>query len=266
MVTETLPEREPRFGCVGIIAASMAFLMISIVIVPAWWRAYNGSWHPSCQNHLKQISLSLKMYGDESPGGTYPPLAIERGKLMFEPHPVVPDFMPDATVLLCPFEPEYQSIAQFTNSIPNAFRPAIDMRFFVDDWSYLYTGYVLLGDHDVQVFFDHYLQHAGTPGAFGRDIPLPVGPKTFNAEDGTEFTYDALYRLRRDLPPEIAARIPLLIERPGNHEHSDSSEPAANVLYLDGHVEYIPYPGKWPMTERTIGLLLELDALGEPSP
>ena len=48
-----------------------------------------------------------------------------------------------------------------------------------------------------------------------------------------------------------------MIERLGNHKPE-----GGYVLYLDGHVEFVRYPGKWPMTKTTIGLLRELDALG----
>jgi prepilin-type processing-associated H-X9-DG protein len=55
------------------------------------------------------------------------------------------------------------------------------------------------------------------------------------------------------------ARLPILIEHVGLHGDS-----AAHVAYMDGHVEYIPYPGKWPMTPKTVGLLQELENLHEP--
>jgi prepilin-type processing-associated H-X9-DG protein len=51
-------------------------------------------------------------------------------------------------------------------------------------------------------------------------------------------------------------RIPVLIERVGNHKPK-----GGNVAYLDGHVEFIPYPGKWTMTETTVRILNELDSL-----
>jgi len=34
-----------------------------------------------------------------------------------------------------------------------------------------------------------------------------------------------------------------------------------NVLFMDGHVEFMRYPGKWPMTEETVEILESLDAL-----
>ena len=48
--------------------------------------------------------------------------------------------------------------------------------------------------------------------------------------------------------------IPVLIERPGTHQPD-----GGNVLFLDGHVEYIKYPGKFPMTKAFIEGLRSLD-------
>ena len=49
--------------------------------------------------------------------------------------------------------------------------------------------------------------------------------------------------------------IPVIIERPGLQKGG------SNVLFLDGHVEFIAYPGKWPMTEKFIKALESLDEL-----
>jgi len=55
-----------------------------------------------------------------------------------------------------------------------------------------------------------------------------------------------------------ASRIPLLIERQGHHKKE-----GGNVLYLDGHVEFLRYPGKWPMTPETMSVIDSLEALGK---
>ena len=47
--------------------------------------------------------------------------------------------------------------------------------------------------------------------------------------------------------------VPLLIERPQLHGHG------GHVLWADGRIEFIPYPGKFPMTEKFIAALEELD-------
>ena len=47
----------------------------------------------------------------------------------------------------------------------------------------------------------------------------------------------------------------MMIERPGLQRGG------SNVLFMDGRVEFIPYPGKWPMTEKFIKALESLDEL-----
>jgi len=54
---------------------------------------------------------------------------------------------------------------------------------------------------------------------------------------------------------EEKSRIPIVIERP--ELHGDGG----HVLYLDGHVAFVPYPGKFPMTTAFIEGLRSLDAL-----
>ena len=88
---------------------------------------------------------------------------------------------------------------------------------------------------------------AGPPGA-GRIWRLRK-----NLSDVIEDQFPAFDSLR--IPPDD--QIPVFIERPSQHDGG------ANVVYLDGHAEFLSYPGEWPMTEESIGVLLELDGLGE---
>ena len=69
-------------------------------------------------------------------------------------------------------------------------------------------------------------------------------------------------RLRKDIPgitdtKEALSKIPVFIERPLAHFPGGS-----NVLYADGHVEFVKMNAKWPVTEESMAVLLELDALG----
>lgn len=48
--------------------------------------------------------------------------------------------------------------------------------------------------------------------------------------------------------------IPVIIEWPGNHYGG------GHVVYLDGHREFVKYPGKFPMTREFIKSLLAIDA------
>jgi hypothetical protein len=58
---------------------------------------------------------------------------------------------------------------------------------------------------------------------------------------------------------ESAAQTPVFIERPGHYLPHYSG---GCVGYLDGNVEYIDYPGKFPMTKEFIEMLETLDKVG----
>ncbi len=51
----------------------------------------------------------------------------------------------------------------------------------------------------------------------------------------------------------FAAQIPVIWEWPSNHVNG------GHVLYMDRHVEFVTYPGEFPMTERFIEALRKLE-------
>lgn len=72
---------------------------------------------------------------------------------------------------------------------------------------------------------------------------------------------DTLGRLKKwtSLPEcfrDRAAAIPVVVEWPGHHRRGGV------VTFLNGHTEYMTYPGKFPMTKEFIEGLRSLDALG----
>lgn len=54
---------------------------------------------------------------------------------------------------------------------------------------------------------------------------------------------------------EAKALVPIIFERP--ELHGDGG----HVLYMDGHIELVPYPGKFPMTQKFIEGLQSLNEL-----
>jgi len=53
----------------------------------------------------------------------------------------------------------------------------------------------------------------------------------------------------------LQSSIPIMWDRPGHHVPG-----GGNVLYMDGHVEFVRYPGKFPMTEKFMTRLEEISA------
>ncbi|MCP4639641.1 MAG: hypothetical protein GY851_04380 [bacterium] len=230
-------------GC----AVCIALCLLLLVIAPHF-AAENLSRNSAlCLNNLMQIGIALAMYSWESEGEYYPRLSSKPGKLMFEPDGVYPEHLTDACALSCP-------LAGLDDSLP----PNV----MIDDQSYFYLGYVITCDEEMEAFADAYEKRLLKGRPFDDDLPAPEGIGSAGS--------DAFYQLREGvlrtlyeatgerLPTNNMAQspIPLMVERRGHHGMGSS------VLYMDGHVEQVPF-GTWPVTERTMAALERMDALGE---
>ncbi|NUM53221.1 MAG: hypothetical protein HUU46_06230 [Candidatus Hydrogenedentes bacterium] len=186
-----------------------------------------------CQDNLFSLGISMRTFGWPE-FGFLPQLSNAPGRLMFTSYPMVPFYLDDIIRLSCPAS----SMACATP--------------VVDDHSYVYLGYAVMTDDDVEAFANAYLARLAEGGDFSADLP------------GNTSLGSTIHRLRNDLaflatersrlPSLAASRIPMLIEWPDNHDDLSGG----NVLFMDYHVEWIPYPGGFPMTEATMNILTTL--------
>lgn len=250
---------------VGLILGGVAILMVAVIgilsaiMLPALARAREAARRASCANNLKQVGLVFKMFANESREGVFPELSDEPGRLMFSPYgaagsrAVYPEYLPDLRVLLCPSDSD-----QYPANGPGAEN---NPELLIDDHSYFYLGYVVTNERELAAFADAYKSHLAEGKEFLDDLPVPEGTGTAGG--------DAILRIREGVEQiligdpsdpggmaRVQSEIPIMIERPENHIPR-----GGNVLYLDGHVEFRHYPGKWPMTEQSIAILKSLDAL-----
>ncbi len=236
---------------------SLLFVLLLVLSLPAFLRGNESARRASCMNNLKQWGLVYKMFSGESKGMYYPELSPEAGRLMFAlgenrgSTGVYPEYLTDPTILFCPKDPAFKKIEGEEWKTLEVEKPA---ELLNDRW-YLYLGYVLRSDEEVLAFAKAYRERVAAGKRFDEDLKVP--PSEGNCDT------DTLYQLREgiddstvNLPSCKAAKseIPVMIERvENNHEPK-----GGHVLYMDGHVEFVPYPGKWPMTETTITTLEEL--------
>lgn len=227
-------------------------LMVITVLLPAMAGLATGlplslthkhpaAFRASCQNHLKHWGLILAMYGKESGDPLLPPLSPQPGQLMFPnsglgDSTIYPELLTDLSILYCPE----------TKKTPA--RDDLTPKAAFDDQSYFYLGYRITNQDELDAFAQAYRENMGTEEAFDGVLTAKgITLQRLRTEDlgfGTDNT-------------EGSAQLPLLIERPLAHIPGGS-----NVLYLDGHVEFIKMNAKWPVTEEAMAVLLELDALG----
>jgi prepilin-type processing-associated H-X9-DG protein len=103
------------------------------------------------------------------------------------------------------------------------------------DADYLYLGYAVRSQKDLDAYMDAYVAEEGNVEAF-MALDEIVGPE------------GRLERLRSGLPDSDS--IPLLIEWYNQHDFE-----GGHVLYLDGHIEYIADESKFPMTEAAFHVI-----------
>ena len=198
----------------------------------------------SCRPSL--ILLVSQQYASENEG-MFPALSASPGKFMFDGEKVHPRLY-SISDFVCEFDREGPS--------EEALRRVTD-RAAIDDWSYVYLGYFIENEEQALAFLAAYRENVTAGRNFTTDLTVPEGQGNLGG--------NILYRLRSvdALPESIkglgehAASIPVVIEWPGNHNHDVSK-----VVYYDGHVEVLEYPGKFPMTGPFIEGLRELDEMG----
>ncbi|HOD51555.1 MAG TPA: hypothetical protein PKY01_06175 [Candidatus Hydrogenedentes bacterium] len=197
-----------------------------------------------CEQNVKLIALAFRLYADKEPRGYYPVLDPAQGRLAAKWDAVYPRYLTEPGILTCPANEK-------APVLPAAPAPN-DIARAMDDHSYWYLGYALPNQERLLAFRDAYNRRVAEGGDFEGDLDdghgapllrLRQGVERMFIPDGAEWTAGVLY----------AASIPILVERPDNHKGG------GHVLFLDGRIEFIPFPGKYPMTPEVVQALRSMD-------
>lgn len=232
-----------------------ALSLLTAMALPVVASLLHANNRHGCAENLRRIGFAFKMYAYQERHNVefYPALASSPGRLMIESSQIFPQFLPDPAIGLCPRDADV---------IP---KPAVA----IDDWSYFYLGYMVRSDEDMERYAAAYRAEFEANCVMNRDIDFPddrYQTRTlFRLRDGVERNITIVSGDQVYVPAKAdgsyPSKIPILIERLGNHPPSLLGRIAAylgittpkqgvHVLYLSGHVEFIEYPGKWPMTEK----------------
>lgn len=203
--------------------------MFGLIVTPVFERHAAAERRTSCAMNLKQLGLAMKMYANESPGERYPPASPIPNNWIPDPAALYPKYLRSLDFYMCPANPEAGPDAfhlKDTANHPSA-APGQPHRDCVSSRFYIYTGFLIGDDIDAIAVFDS-AQAAVWEFFRNNDLkpPLPYGLDRYNQGGGGAIMWDRV-------PPDPRAMA-----------HGGAG---GNVLFLDGHVEFIEYHHSNPM-------------------
>jgi prepilin-type processing-associated H-X9-DG protein len=231
--------------------------LFAIVLWPSLEAAGEAARRAECQGNLKQFGFAFRAFSDDDSEHRFPELSNESGKLVITNaapgmSALIPQDLPRAELFTCPNDKRVYSWQAVSGQRGH--------QETINHSSYVYLGYLVTSDSELEVFAKAYKERLEKGLRFDTDLDVPPGTGTKGGGKILRLCAQAVK------PPPEAGRMqstmPVMWDRcivkPGTNAAAYPHFPGANVLFSDGHVEFIRYPEKFPITETACRILSEI--------
>ncbi|MCF6287062.1 MAG: hypothetical protein L3K26_18030 [Candidatus Hydrogenedentes bacterium] len=242
-----------EWGAGAVLLGLLIVLLLPVVNLTMAVLGYN---HPGprqfTKNTMKQWGLVFKMYAHESNGERWPNLVPVPKMWVPDLSQVYPEYLTDPSLLVSSGHPESEQLIETAwNVLAMGGQDYIAAAKLMSE-SFAYFGYLVMNESDVALLKGERdgrrLKNDGAVVEMAEGemlLPMREGIERFLITD----INGADASIRAQSP------IPVLVEVAGwKHKKSLAVFEGANVLYMDGHVAFVPQ-GTFPVVPSVMNVL-----------
>ena len=242
----------PRRSYVRPVAVAAAIVLLSLPVFYTLCKSREAARRASTQGNMKQFGLIFKMYANESEGERWPQLADADGAWTPNLAPLFGKLVTDTQFMVSEQHPDRYRLKKALAEAWSSPQPDFEKAEEIVGESFAYLGYSVKDEAEFEALLRARAEHR-IPG----EVSVSSGP----GEPALQSLREGVERFmitdinNAGASSSAQSTIPVLIEiATWKHRKSDDGFKGANVLYMDGHVAFVPL-GTFPVLPSIMNAL-----------